>query len=170
MNVLTTLVLSAVLAAGEPGPAEGAQPTSPDGAAAKSKSPGTQPPAKKSSTSGSLDDDLFGDLTGELFQGLDKPKLGTQPAIPGKQPAKATSDSKQPGAKQPPQPPPDRKSPDKPPTGNANPPDPADEFGPGEDLGQESSPLLDLGQRMRRVESRRREPACNSERNLTKRG
>src|SRR5438552_17859295 len=95
MNVLTAFVLCAALAAGEPGSAEGAKSSSPDGGGAKSK-----PSPKKSGTSGSLDDDLFGDLTGELFQGLEKPKLEKSAA---KESAKPRGDAKQqPGVKQPP--------------------------------------------------------------------
>ncbi len=152
MNVLTALLLTSALAAGDPGPAAGGKSPPGDGAAAKSKSLApARPQPKKAGTSGSLDDDLFGDLTGELFEGLekpkldkpklDKPKLGQQPPT-GKAPAKTDGDAKKPPA-------------EKPTPGKAAPndPPPPEEFAPGEDLGQESNPLLDLGQRMRRAQS-----------------
>ena len=145
MNALTALVLCTALAAGEPGAAQGGKSApsggSSEAAAAKSKSAAPQP--KKAGTSGSLDDDLFGDLTGELFQGLDKPKL--QKSLPAKESPKPPAGAKQPEGKPAPS--------EKKPAAKAIPPEAPDEFGPGEDLGQESNPLLDIGQRMRRVES-----------------
>jgi len=138
MNVLTVVVISAALAAGEPGaPAGGKSPA--DGAKAKSPSP-----PKKPGASGSLDDDLFGDLTGDLFQGLDRPKLDkSEPkAVTGKEASEPATTSKPQLGKEP-----EKKSSEKPKAGEV------DDFPPGEDLGQESNPLLDIGQRMRRVGS-----------------
>jgi hypothetical protein len=143
MNLLTAILLTSALAAGEPGQATGDQSPSPG--AAKAKSPAAKPAgsarpsAKKPGGGSSLDDDLFSDLAGDLFEGLEKPKLDKPKAE--KQPVQKQESEKP--------------QPEKPEPGKAARPDdpPPEEFPPGEDLGQESNPLLDLGQRMRRAQS-----------------
>ncbi len=134
MSVLTTLLLTSVLAAGDPGPADDGK-SPPTAGAAKAKTPAAKPQPKKAAGSGSLDDDLFGDLAGELFEGVDRSKLDKSKSEKQPPPGKETT------AK----PKPDKTAP------TAEPP--PDDFPPGEDIGQESNPLLDLGQRMRRAQS-----------------
>jgi len=138
MNAVTTLLVSALLAAGEPdeaadksaGKETKAKPTQ------SAKSPGGKASAKKSGSS--LDEELFGELTGDTFEGLAQPKLNPGAA------AKQKADDK--GAAKPV----DKKSSDN----SAGPgSEPPPDFAAGEDLGQESNPLLDLGHRMRRAES-----------------
>jgi len=59
MNIAAILIIGGVLAVGDAPPEKKAKPATPPS---------------------SLDEDLFGDLTGDLFDGLDAPKLGDSPA------------------------------------------------------------------------------------------
>jgi len=142
--LLGALIAFAWAAAAEPDPAAPAPPAAKDSPpAAEDSPPAKQPdskspakntiPGKKSSGGSSLDDDLFGDLTGDLLDGLDRPKLG--PLGQGKPPG---SGEQRPPGKDP-----------------AAKPDPSAGLDPlaGEDLGQEDDPLLHLGKRMRQSES-----------------
>jgi hypothetical protein len=140
LNLLTALLLTSALAAGDPAPGGGKSPSG-GTAAAKSKASAPAPQPKRAGTSGSLDDELFGDLAGDVFGDVDKPKLDSPPT-PGKETPKTDAKVKKST--------PGKEPPDKPKTDDAAPPE---EFPAGEDIGQESNPLLDLGQRMRRVES-----------------
>jgi hypothetical protein len=91
--------------------------------------PASKAKVEKKKGKSALDDELFGDLTGDLFEGLDRPKLADPPKPAGKEKQKQPEKTKSPT--------------DDPLTG---------QLGQGEDLGQESDPFLELGQRIRRVE------------------
>jgi hypothetical protein len=129
--VLATALFATAALADDPSP--GAPKAKSTGGSSSAKTP-----AQKSG--GSLDEDLFGNLTDGLFEGLDKPKFDNPPekqAAPAKESAKPAEKI---GAK----------TADKTASGRDT---LLDEFGAGEDIGQESNPLLDLGQRMRHIES-----------------
>ncbi len=144
MNLLTTLLLTSALAAGDPGPTDGAKSPPSSGAAAKAKSPAAKPQPKKAGDSSALDDELFGDLAGELFEGVDKTKLDKTKLDKTKLDQSKIEKRPPPGKEPVTQPKPGKTA------SNDLPPE---EFAPGEDIGQESNPLLDLGQRMRRAQS-----------------
>jgi hypothetical protein len=147
VNVAATLLLAGLLAAGQspdekrpisaPPPrseaaeqAAGEKPSPPPSDTVKGGS--AKKDTAKNKASSSLDNDLLGDLTEDLFDGLERPKLADPPKKA--EPAPAKEQDKQ---------------------GKTAPPDDdlTGQVGEGEDLGQEHNPLLDLGQRMRRVES-----------------